>query len=458
MPTRYIKLIPANSPQAVATAFCCIGAATLMRVALEPVLGNSAPFITMFPATAVAAILGGVLSGILTAFLGALAAWYFLIPPTFTFNALSHADGSSLVFYLLGALLIVLVAATMRRTLVRLEDAQEKLYAALEASNTGTWRWDIQRDIVEWDPAKGKLFGLPPASWPRTAAGFLNLVHPDDREHVRGIIDRQISCGDSVEFEFRVLLPDGSERWIYDRSRTILDGDGRPLYMIGACLDITERKHAEERQTLLLHELNHRVKNTLATVQSLASQTLRSSHSLEGFEKAFMARLMALSSTHDVLTQTMWECALLNEILAAELRPHGGIDGQRIIARGETVRLKPQQVLSLGMAFHELATNAAKYGALSSPGGIIEVTWAAAAESNDRSLKILWRERGGPAVVAPERRGFGRRLIERSIAHELGGRLEMDFSPAGLECTIQVPLDAPHEAHRFCPAGRNALQ
>src|SRR3712207_6833526 len=146
--------------------------------------------------------------------------------------------------------------------------------------------------------------------------------------------------GTSADYEFRPLQSDGSERWIHNRSRVVFDRDGRSLYMVGACVDITERKRAEQRQTLLLHELNHRVKNTLATMQSLAMQTLRGSPGPEAFQTNFMARLMALSATHDVLTQRLWESATLDEVLSAELKPHGGIDQQRIKAEGASVQLK----------------------------------------------------------------------------------------------------------------------
>lgn len=433
--------MPISSAWAVVLALGCVAIATLARMALEPVLGHATPFITMFPATAVAAILGGALAGFLAAVLGALAVWFFLIPPAFTFNVLASSDITGLVFYLLGAMLIVASAAAMRRTMHRLEEAQEKLYAALEASNTGTWRWDIQRDAVEWDLALGKLYDLPAERWPRNSADFFALILPEDRERARRIVESAARGQAAIEYEFRIQLPDGSVRWLYNRSRTILDKEGRARYMIGACVDITERKLAEERQTLLLHELNHRVKNTLATVQSLVSQTLRSGRGAADFEAAFMPRLMALSATHDILTQTMWESALLDEVLSAELRPYGGADGRRIIAEGDAVRLKPQQVLSLGMAFHELATNAAKYGALSNEDGVVEVTWTVArSETGEPELTIRWRERGGPEVVAPERLGFGRRLIERSVTHELGGTIVMNFAPQGLECTIKVSL------------------
>ncbi len=200
----------------------------------------------------------------------------------------------------------------------------------------------------------------------------------------------------------------------------------------------------EERQSLLIHELNHRVKNTLATVQSLAIQTMRSSPNPEAFQFNFMARLMALSATRDLLTRTYWESTTLHDVLQAELRPHGGIDQQRIKARGETVKLKPQQALSLGMAFHELATNATKYGALSAPPGHLSVDWNVESLGNGSSeLLLRWREQGGPPVAKPERRGFGMRLIDRSIAHELGGGIEMNHASTGLECLIRIPLAKP---------------
>jgi PAS domain S-box-containing protein len=331
----------------------------------------------------------------------------------------------------------------MRRALERLETAQEKLFAALDASGTGTWRWDIQRDLIEWDPAMTKVFGLDAIQPPRKSADFFELVHPEDRRNASLAINDAVKKGIPAEYEFRPLESGGPERWIHNRSRVSYDGDGKPLYMVGACVDITERKRAEQRQTLLLHELNHRVKNTLATMQSLAMQTLRGSPSPEAFQTNFMARLMALSATHDVLTQKLWESATLDEVLIAELKPHGGIDQQRIKVKGASVQLKPQQALSLGMALHELATNAAKYGALSSPQGSVEISWSVSqGRDGGRELAIRWLEQGGPEVGPPERKGFGTRLIERSIVHELGGGIETKYAPTGVESLFRVPLSA----------------
>lgn len=444
MLTRYTKLVPANSPLAMGMAAGCVAVATVVRLALTGVIDHATPFITMFPAVLLAAVFGGLWPGLLAIALSIVAAWYFFFAPSIGFGPLSATDVASILFFLLGALLMVLAATSMRRALARLEEAQEKLLTALDASSTGTWRWDIQEDVVEWDPAMVNVFGLGLQEMPRNVKGFIALIHPDDRDHAKGVIQNAIKTGQTAEYEFRALLPGGEERWIYDRSRAVYDVEKKPLYMIGACLDITSRKKAEERQALLIYELNHRVKNTLATVQSLAMQTLRNSHSPEIFQANFMARLMALSATHDLLTQTYWESALLSEVLEAELRPYGGIDRKRIKAEGGAVRLKPQQALSLGLAFHELATNATKYGALSSPQGQLAIDWNLEMDAaGERQLVVHWREQGGPSVAAPSHQGFGTRLIDRSIVHELGGSIERDYAAAGLECCIKVPLASP---------------
>jgi PAS domain S-box-containing protein len=421
----------------------CVALATAVRLALGALIGPTVPFITMFPAVLMAAVLGGLGPGLLAIVLSVVATWYFFFEPGSSFNSLSAADVISILFFLLGALLIALVATSMRHVVERLEEAQEKLLAALDASSTGTWRWDLQKDAVEWDPAMVNVFGLDPQTMPRNVKDFIALIHPDDRAYAERVIGDSIRSGRTVEYEFRALLPGGEERWIYDRSRVVYDAERKPVYMIGACLDITGRKKAEERQSLLIHELNHRVKNTLATVQSLAAQTMRNSPGPEAFQSSFMARLMALSATHDLLTQTYWESTTLGDVLEAELRPHGGVDHQRIRASGDLVKLKPQQALSLGLAFHELATNAIKYGSLSSAQGRLVIDWnIEAPETGARQLVLRWREQDGPLVARPTRRGFGTRLIERSIVHELGGVIETDYASSGLVCLIKVPLTA----------------
>jgi two-component sensor histidine kinase len=205
-----------------------------------------------------------------------------------------------------------------------------------------------------------------------------------------------------------------------------------------ALYELAERRAGEERQRLLLNELNHRVKNTLAAVQSIAFQTLRSARTPIDFRTAFEARLTALSQTHNLLTERSWKEASLADILEAEMEPHGPDAGRFLLRPGAEVRLSPKAAVALGMAIHELATNAAKYGALSTARGQVEVKWTV----KGQDLRLDWRERGGPAVTPPERRGFGSRLLEQGLVGELSGEVSMRYEPEGLRCTMVLPMSA----------------
>lgn len=199
--------------------------------------------------------------------------------------------------------------------------------------------------------------------------------------------------------------------------------------------DITARKRAEERQQLLMAELSHRVKNTLATVQSICARTAARETDLAGFRQAFEGRLRALAETHSLLSDSHWDGVSLHALLRAELAPYGDPDGGRVGLAGPALDLSPRAALALGLVAHELATNAAKYGALSTEAGRIQVEWAL----RDGMVRVDWLEAGGPPVQPPRRRGFGRMLVERGIGHELGGQAEMDFRPTGLFCRISLP-------------------
>lgn len=197
--------------------------------------------------------------------------------------------------------------------------------------------------------------------------------------------------------------------------------------------DITDRVLAERQQRLLLDELNHRVKNSLATVQAIADQTLRSTSDVATFREAFESRLMALSATHDLLTAANWSGADLAEVLQVEFRPY---ESNQYRMEGPAVALSPAEALALGLLFHELATNAVKYGALSAGPGCVTVEWRV----EDGDLLLTWQERDGPQVSPPTRRGFGSRLIERSLQGQLGGEAHLEFLPHGLICRIRLPL------------------
>jgi PAS domain S-box-containing protein len=203
--------------------------------------------------------------------------------------------------------------------------------------------------------------------------------------------------------------------------------------------DITERKRAEEQQTMLVAELNHRVKNILAIVQSVAAQTQRSSGSLENFADAFNGRLKALALAHDILTQTRWIGIGLSELLAAVLAPYRSPEGTRVRISGPAILLPARAVVPLSMVLHEMTTNAAKYGALSTRSGNVEITWKLTG-GIDKSVELVWQECNGPKVKAATSTGFGTKLIDHVIRHDLDGSTKINFDPAGVRWTIEFPL------------------
>jgi two-component sensor histidine kinase len=252
------------------------------------------------------------------------------------------------------------------------------------------------------------------------------------------LLDRVSATAEAfVGREVRVALhraPQGppEERYLDFIYQPIIEDDGSVSGVFVEGADVTERVLAQDRQRLLLDELNHRVKNTLATVQAIAQQTLRGAVTPAAFAQAFEARLLALSQTHNALTDSQWAGAGLRQILDLELLPYGA---ERVILDGPELQLSARMALALGMLFHELATNAAKYGALSGEGRL-EVSW----RRLDDELALAWTEHDGPPAAPPIRRGFGSRLIERTVTGELRGRLEIDYRPEGLACRFWIPL------------------
>ncbi|HVI33400.1 CHASE domain-containing protein [Phenylobacterium sp.] len=214
---------------------------------------------------------------------------------------------------------------------------------------------------------------------------------------------------------------------------------------LAAEAEVAARRESEQQRELLVGELNHRVKNTLATVQSIAAQTLREGKSLEDTRDSFESRLLALSETHNLLTRDHWRGAGLRELVEVELAPYAGAR-ERIDVTGEEVWLAPDTALALGMALHELATNALKYGALSGAEGRVRISWRRRAEAGADRLRLVWEEAGGPPVTPPTRRGFGSRLIETGLRRQLRGEVELAFRPQGVCCTIDLPLEAAERA------------
>jgi two-component sensor histidine kinase len=205
-------------------------------------------------------------------------------------------------------------------------------------------------------------------------------------------------------------------------------------------VDITEQKQAENRQKALIDELNHRVKNTLATVQSLATQTARHAKSVDEFVDAFESRLLSLGRAHDLLAKRHWQNAPLETLVREITVPLTGAMRDLMVIEGPPVAVTPRVALNLTMCINELLTNAAKYGSLSAAEGSLAIRWDRRLEEGGSTLDFSWIERGGPPVAPPLHRGFGTRLIERCIERDLGGQVQLEFNPEGLSCRLTIPL------------------
>ncbi|MHC2291708.1 HWE histidine kinase domain-containing protein [Bradyrhizobium barranii] len=234
---------------------------------------------------------------------------------------------------------------------------------------------------------------------------------------------------------------DGSEFWAALFVSPVRDEGGDIVQYFASLIDLTKLKEDEARSRMLIDELNHRVKNTLSTVQSIVWQTLRTTTDPEQIRQSIGSRLSALSRSHDLLTREKWESAGLLDIVHDALEPFGVSGGRadRIVITGENVRFPPKSALALGIAFNELATNAVKYGALSNAVGSVQISWTAETPAGKR-LVLSWSERGGPPVAPPAHKGFGSRVLERGLAHELEGEVQLDYRPSGLICTMDIPL------------------
>lgn len=356
---------------------------------------------------------------------------------TFLSTKAPQRDAAGNVVGIVGASIDI---TEQKRIEERLRESQAHLRLSTEAADVGTWQWDLKAQQVHWSAIHMRLWGYAPREGLIDYEDWARRVDPVDLGRVEPEIRRALAGEADYDVEYRIV-PEGQAetRWIRSTGRAQFDDAGEAVLLQGVSMDITARKRADERQALLIQELNHRVKNTLAVVQSIAAQTLRGSGRDKDARRSFEARLMAVSSTHNVLTRESWEGADLADILATALSPHRlGVEDQFAIS-GPPLRFKPKSALSMAMALHELATNAVKYGALSAPGGRIAVSWTVE-PGNPARFKFRWEESGGPPVARPKRRGFGTRLIVDSIEAEFDSTAELHHAPGGIVYTIDAPL------------------
>jgi two-component sensor histidine kinase len=267
---------------------------------------------------------------------------------------------------------------------------------------------------------------------------FLRHVHPDDRVSLKTRI-RELQPGNpSYVLSFRFVRPDGREVWLEETAKAEFDATGRLLRIKGLTRDITERKGLEEDKNLLIAELDHRVKNVLATVSVVASRTQETSQSMADFVTALDGRIKSMATTHELLSYRRWHGIPLAELVERELAPYA--TGSNTQIEGPDVILSADAGQAIAMVFHELATNAAKFGALSATGGRVCVRWSHKRNGHAHGLlSIHWEERGGPNVVPQTRSGYGTSVIRDLVPYELGGTVDLVHAPEGVRCRLEIP-------------------
>ncbi len=328
----------------------------------------------------------------------------------------------------------------------RLRESEERLALATKAGGIGIWDYDVVNATLRWDDRVRSLFGVAPEA-PIGLAENLDRIHPGDRATVQAALARAFDSLGSGDYYVRFRIPqedEGRIRWVEAQGQATFKA-AVAVRLVGVLRDISSEQEAERHLRLMVNELNHRVKNSLAMVQGVAAQTFRHSTDMETARTAFTERLVALARAHDVLTASRWEGADLAQVVALTVHTHAGEQDSRFDVAGPRIALSPKAVLAFSVALHELATNAVKYGALSNVAGRVTIRWTIEGPEGDRRLSFAWVESDGPATDAPQRRGFGTKLIERGLASELQGYVAIEFPRTGVICRINVPLPKPLE-------------
>jgi PAS domain S-box-containing protein len=324
----------------------------------------------------------------------------------------------------------------LRRSLER----QKRTFdLAMVASDMGTWRYTLADNICLYDTNAQRLYGLTEERFLHDEASVKAKFHPDDLDLMWSRVAKALDPkGDGhYDVEYRVRQLDGSWRWLSAWGLVEFEGQSperRPVAIVGASRDLTKLKQEEELQRLLLNELNHRVKNTLATIQAISSQTLRAARDLPSARVTLDRRICSLARAHDLLTIRAWTGANLTDVV---MRALDAFTPTQVKISGSGLDVSPKHALSLSMALHELATNATKYGALSCPEGRVSVQWGI----QRGMLQLDWEESGGPPVAPPTKKGFGSRLLEDLLIRDLAGHTKIVYDVSGLRCSITAALE-----------------
>jgi PAS domain S-box-containing protein len=325
------------------------------------------------------------------------------------------------------------VASALHDASVRLREREAKIRRLVESSIIGVFFWTTEGAVTEANDAFLALVGYSREDLHAGRIRWVDITPSEWRDADLQTMDRIRAHRPIKPYEKEYVRKDGRRIPVLVGPAPYTGTGGEGVAFV---VDLTEQKETQQRLKLMVDELNHRVKNTLATVMAISAQTRRTTPSPEAFHQALQGRLTALSKTHNLLNESFWTGVTLRQLVEQALAPYAA--GDRTVVAGEEVRLGPIVAVTLGMGFYELASNAAKYGALSTPSGRVEVSWRPDAPGR---LELEWVESGGPPVKPPERRGFGTQLIEKVLAAELHGEVRLEFRPEGVRCVMDMALD-----------------
>ena len=330
--------------------------------------------------------------------------------------------------------------AALAASTLQLRQSERMRSLALAAGQMGSWEWNVSRGSIIWDQGQCEIFGVDRSTFVPTLDSVRPLINPEDFELLERAFRKITKATNTFQTEFRVLRPNGDVRWCTGTAAANFDETGRLVWLSGVTADITDRKRAEERQILLAEEVDHRARNVVAVVQSI--MRLTRADSIDEYIGALDGRIGALSNAHRLLAGSRWEGADLHRLVEEEFAPYRASGNERVRAGGPIVLLPPATAQTIALALHELATNAAKYGALSVDPGYVDLSWRTEAEK----LELVWTESGGPQISPPERRGYGSRAIVAGIERQLGGLVNFDWQADGLRCTLCVPHEGNADA------------
>jgi PAS domain S-box-containing protein len=327
---------------------------------------------------------------------------------------------------------------------MQLKQAEQGRSLALAAGQMGSWDWDLISKHWRWDQGQHRIFGVDPQDFQINIESIRALIHPDDWFPLVEIARGMSQGARTQQTEFRVVRPNGEIRWCIGTAAASLDEAGRVVRINGVTVDITDRKEADERQVLLAREVDHRARNALAVIQSIIRLTR--AKSVEEYVQAIEGRIKALARAHALLSDSRWRGADLATLVGEELAPYRASD--KIQYNGPDISLQPATAQGLALALHELATNAAKHGALSSPAGKVSLEWALDSDA----LILRWSEEDGPRIFEPSSRSFGLKVIVASIEQQLGGKAVFDWNPEGLRCAFAIPRTELMKSRVFNPS------